>query len=34
MSKYIIDDIKISTDSDEENTDEEYEKIFFYKSDR
>ena len=33
MSKYIIDDIKTSSDSDEENTDEEYEKIFFYKSD-
>ena len=33
MSKYIIDDMKTSSDSDEENTDEEYEKIFFYKKD-
>ena len=33
MSKYVIDDIKISADSDEENADEEYEKIFFYKND-
>ena len=33
MSKYIIDDIETSSDSDEENTDEEYEKIFLYKKD-